>query len=67
MIENFFKWLNKHNFFISGAVVIANVVGCIQSFKVQEYMSGSISLAFAFIIWAMYIYDVNNQKPKYTD
>jgi hypothetical protein len=67
MIENFFKWLNKHNFFISGAVVISNIVTSIQSFKAQDYMWGSLGLAFALIIWAMYIYDVNNQEPKYKE
>lgn len=65
MIENFFKWLNKHDFFISGAVVICNFVGCIQSYQRQEYTWGTVSLVFALAVWYVYVKNVNAKEPKY--
>lgn len=67
MIGNFFKWMNKHDYFISGAIVFANFIGCIQNIQSKEYGWAAVSLFFALAIWYVYVRNVNTKEPKYTE
>lgn len=67
MIGNFFKWMNKHDYFISGAIVFANLIGCIQSIQRHEYGWATVSLIFALAIWYVYVRNVNAGEPKYKE
>jgi hypothetical protein len=64
MIENFFKWMKKHDYFISGIIFIMNIGASIQSFERQDYTWGSISLLIAFAFWYTYLHNVNKEEPK---
>lgn len=67
MIENFLKWMKKHDYFISGIVVIMNLGAGIKSLQHDDLTWGTINLLIAFAFWYSYIKDVNKEAPKYKD
>jgi len=64
MLDYFFKWMKKHDFFISGVIFIMNIVAGIQSFNREDYTWGTINLLIAFGFWYIYIKNVNKEEPK---
>jgi hypothetical protein len=64
IMDSFFSWCHKHDFFISGVIVAFNLVNSIQSFNREEDTWGYISLVIAFTIWYIYYKNVNKGEPK---
>jgi hypothetical protein len=64
MIENFLKWMKKHDYFISGIIVILNIGASIQSYNREDYTWSTISLLVALAFWYTYIKNVNKGEHK---
>jgi hypothetical protein len=64
LMDSFFSWCHKHDFFISGTVVALNLIVSIQSFNREEDIMGYMSLVIAFTIWYIYFKNVNKGEPK---
>lgn len=67
MMDSFFQWCKKHDFFISGFIISLNLVASIQSFNVGDTGWGWTSLVIAIGLWYIYLLNVNEEKPKYKD
>lgn len=64
LMETFFKWCNKHDFFISGFVIGLNLVSSVQSFNQGDFTWGWTSLFIALALWYIYVKNVNKEEPK---
>ena len=67
LIESFFQWSKKHDFFISGFIISLNLVASIQNFNTGDTAWGWTSLFIAFALWFIYYKNVNAGEPKYKD
>lgn len=67
LIESFFQWSKKHDFFISGFIISLNLVASVQSFNQGDSAWGYTSLFIAFALWFIYYKNVNAVEPKYKD
>ena len=64
LMDSFFGWCHKHDYFISGTIVALNLIATIQSFNRGEDTFGYISLVMALVFWYVYIKNVNKEEPK---
>ena len=64
LMDSFFGWCRKHDYFINGTVVSLNIISSIQSFEKGDNTWGYISLVIAIVFWYTYIKDVNKEEPK---
>lgn len=64
LMDSFFNWCNKHDFFLSGFVISLNLIASIQSFNQGETTWGYISLVIALGLWYIYVKNVNKEEPK---
>jgi hypothetical protein len=64
LMDSFFGWCHKHDFFISGTIVALNLIASIQSFNREEDTWGYMSLVIALVFWYVYIKNVNKGEPK---
>ena len=64
LMDSFFGWCHKHDYFISGTIVALNLIATIQSFNRGEDTFGYISLVIALVFWYAYIKNVNSKEPK---
>jgi hypothetical protein len=67
MIENFFKWMNKHDFFISGIIFSMNTIAGLQSLEHQDYKWATINFVVALAFLWIYVKNVNKEEPKYKE
>ncbi len=59
LMDSFFGWCHKHDYFISGTIVALNLIASIQSFNRGEDTWGYVSLVMAIVFLYLYIKNVN--------
>ena len=67
LMDSFFRWCNKHDYFITGMVVGLNLIASNQSFREGDDTWGYVSLVIALGLWYIYVKNVNKEEPKYKD